>query len=115
MNSSQKRRIFIPLLLAVAMMLTGCLGIWTSHYNVAGTVMEEDTGVPLGVRLSLWAYEELLLMREAISNSKPLQLKSELKVELDGYEPAVLSVDLSSNKTVDVGIASALPPIKTTD
>ena len=113
MNSSQKRRIFIPLLLAVAMMLTGCLGIWTSHYNVAGTVMEEDTGVPLVGALVTMG------LRRAVTDARGnFELKTlaagqrELKVELDGYEPTVLSVDLSSNKTVDVGLASALPPIQ---
>ena len=46
MTRSQ-RHVLTLVLLAVTMMLTGCLGIWTSHYNVIGTVTEKDTGIPL--------------------------------------------------------------------
>ncbi|KLU38966.1 MAG: hypothetical protein AA931_11600 [Peptococcaceae bacterium 1109] len=112
MTRSQ-RHVLTLVLLAVTMMLTGCLGIWTSHYNVIGTVTEKDTGIPLAGALVTMGTRRAITDARGNFELKMLAAgQRELNVELDGYEPEVLNVDLTSNKTIDVGLASELPPFQ---
>lgn len=98
-------------LLAVSVLLSGCLG-GGSLYTVVGTVTEADAGVPLwGAVVSIGSKSTTT---DAFGQYELREVPGgvqQLRVSLEGYESVARNLDLRSDRSVDIGLASQLPPM----
>jgi hypothetical protein len=102
----------LALLVILAAALVGCdgeLGV----YTVSGTVWEEDSGNPLaGAAVTLGEQRTVTNARGQYAFAEVPGGEQLLQVELAGYEPASVQLNLRKDSTVDVGLVSPLPVLR---
>lgn len=110
MHRSVRCLVLILFLIAAIVALSGCL-VWGAGYTVVGTVMEEDTRIPLAdaaVRIGSAVTKTDALGYYRLEVSPGVH---ELEVLVDGYESYWEEIELNQNELRDISLQSNLPPM----
>lgn len=111
---NKQPKFFLSLLLALAVLATGCLssggGGQTQVYDVTGTVVEQDTNVLLsGVTVEIGSKQGTTNTLGQFSLKGIPSGSNTLKASLEGYETRTLSINVTKNETIAVTLKTNAP------